>query len=150
MEKTETYQTAPGIRQRDNHIPVVFENRAWSESRYGRWVSSRVPIDSVLNMNFDKDAKKSVVFEIGYHHVMKKYFVDFNWYTYESKEASLGMGRGDACYGGPMQFFDTFWEAFKWLSTMGYNVQIQTQYIDSFIRERDSDFSVHKELKEIQ
>lgn len=135
-------QAAPGIRQRDNHIPVVFENRAWSEAEHGRWVSSRVPIDPVLNMNFGKDNRKSVVFEIGYHHAKKKHFVDFNWYTYGSKTESLMMGRGDECYGGPMQFFSAFWEAFKWLSTMGYNVQIKTQYIDGFIRERDAAFKV--------
>ena len=83
---------------------LVFENRAWEEAEHPRYVSEPLKIS--------EDEER--VFEISYHYVEGKYYVE----TYETRIRSDGHRE---TYGS-WKFFDSLDECFDYIEKT-YNVK---------------------------
>ena len=76
---------------------LVFENRAWKEAEHPRYVSNALKISE----------NEERVFEISYHYVERKYYVE----TYEIRTRHNGLRE---TYGS-WKFFDTLDECFNYI-----------------------------------
>jgi hypothetical protein len=79
---------------------LVFENRAWEEAEYPRYVSN------VLKISENEER----VFEISYRYVEKKYYVE----TYETRFRRDGYKDTYASW----KFFNTLDECFNYIEKM--------------------------------
>jgi hypothetical protein len=83
---------------------LIFENRAWEEAEHPRYVSEPLRISDT----------EERVFEISYHYVERKYFVE----TYETRIRANGIKE---TYGS-WKFFPTLEECFNYIERT-YNVK---------------------------
>jgi len=90
-----------------------FENRAWEKAEHPRLVSKPVRI-----------GKSEYVFEIGYHHPMKKYMVDV--------DITRNWGRGYPETYGQYYFFDSISDAKQFVR--GYLKRTKEMDLDEWLK----------------
>ena len=83
---------------------LIFENRAWEEAEHPRYVSEALKISK----------NEERVFEISYHYVERKYYVE----TYETRMR----GDGHRETYGIWKFFDSLDECFDYIEK-NYNAK---------------------------